>query len=266
MVELNLDEIMSDLRKRTVTSNIIDIELKNYLPKTTEKYLSYLIEKLPNTSNKQYVLNFDPAENIVLNKFVSDDMLNKKFNVEENDFFKAVIAVDYYCDIMARSYSVVDSMYSFAKELEKSNPDLDPRMDSLVELLIEDSFKNNLSSNLVARIGAMRRVYNSKNNASEFHYTNVYKPNPIIKEAGKLISNSVNNLQDYIFSTKGNQDVKALIFTDSLYLNVHNQEIKDSIKTKLDESDFLKASILALQGSSKKYFDEKFQSILGKMM
>ena len=265
MMMANLDDIMNIMREGEKRSNIITADINRYYPFDSSKVIGNILSKIPNVSNKEYRLNFDPAQEIIIRKLITPQMLEKRLIVEAQDFFKAMISVDYYCSTIARSYSLVDDLYAFAQELERKDRRLDPKIDQITKYIVTHSLREVQVDDMTSRFGAWRRTYNQLNNTVNSSYNNLAGTNPLYLESGKLISSCMINVSEYVSKATGQQDIKALIFIDSLYSKTPSRELSAMINVQLQEGDFLKASLLAIQGASKKYYDDQFNKSLDRL-
>jgi len=234
-------------------SNIIQLNINTYFPNDPATRIASLLEQSNNYSNKTYRMNFDPVQEIVLKKMIGEEVLNKRLIIEEHDFFKGIFFLNYYCSVIAKSYDVIDSLYDYAKQLERVDKHKDPVIADVVEKVLQNSFKKNIFVSDHAERGT-REAYNSMKQNINLSGAQFVKPSPVYSSAAQIIKNTVNNLEQNLSTIESRADLNALVFTDAIYPYIRTDSNLPMVNNLLEKKDFLNASITALQIASKKYY------------
>jgi len=257
----SLDSIMNEFRVGDKKSNIMQLNMNEYFPNNQVTRIASLLEQSNNLSNKTYRLNFDPIQEIVLKKMVGEDMLNKRLIIEENDFFKGIFLLNYYCSIIAKNYDVVDSLYSYAKHLERIDRSKDPVMKDVVDYVLQDSIRKSIFVGKYVERSTVA-AYNSMKQDINLSGVQFMTVSPIYTGAAQIIKNTLTNLESNLFKIDSRADLNALIFTDALYPYIQNDSNFNKVNALLEKKDFLHASITALQIASKGYYAEHIDTKL----
>jgi hypothetical protein len=257
----SLDSIMNEFRIGDKKSNIMQLNMNEYFPNNPTIRIASLLEQSNNLSNKTYRLNFDPIQEIVLKKMIGDDMLNKRLIIEEHDFFKGIFLLNYYCSVIAKSYDVVDSLYSYAKQLERIDKSKDPVMKDVIEYVLQDSLKKSIFVGKYVERGT-NSAYNSMKQNINLSGVQFITVSPIYSGAAKIIEDTLTNLESSVLNIESRADLNALIFTDALYPYIQNDSNFNKVTNLLEKKDFLHASITALQIASKNYYTEHIDTKL----
>lgn len=263
MTDINLEDIMNNMRKGDARSNIQEINLNENFPAKYDLYIGNILSQSSDISNKKFRINFDPIQQLMMRRMITNDFLNKRLIVAVDDFFKSMIGVDYYCSTIANSYDIIDELYDLAKRLEEREATLDPDMNDINTYTSQHFLRSSQTRNSDSLIRTSRRRYNSTAQEINSDKSILSGRSPVYYEAGKLIDDCIHELREYIFNAKSVQDFKALIFTDSLYTHVQDNRIKQGIIKQLDNGDYLKASIVAIQGAAKETYDSQFNDLIG---
>ena len=253
--ENSLDKIMNEFRIGDKKSNIMQLNMTEYFSNDPITRVASLLEQSNNLSNKTYRLNFDPVQEITLKKMVGEDMLNKRLIIEEHDFFKGILLLNYYCSVIAKSYDVVDSLYSFAVQLERVDRSKDPIIKDVIEHVFQDSFKKNIFVGDYVERGT-RAAYNSMKQDINLSGVQFIKVSPIYSGAAKIINDTLTNLEPNLLTIESRADLNALIFIDAIYPYIMSDSNLPQVNRLLEKKDFLNASITALQIASKNYYTE----------
>lgn len=81
---------------------------------------------------REMPVSFDPVQMTFLQKLVREATLKQGVNVEKADFFKAVVALDYFMDVVAARSTLLDDVKVIVEELEKMHELLDPDLELLI--------------------------------------------------------------------------------------------------------------------------------------
>ena len=257
----DLEQIMQTMRVGDKKSNLVDVDMNLYFRKDPAGMIAYLLEQSNNISGKIYRINFDPVQEILLKKMITNEFLDKRIIIEEQDFFKGTIALDYYCSAIAGNYEILDEMYKFAKALEKKDRKLDPKIEDVKNFMMEDLLQKNILLSDGYESG-FRRKYARLNEDVDLENAHLRKPSPIYLGVAKIIVGCVDNLQDYLGKISSRIDIKALVFTDSIYSLIDADEHFYSVRKYLDRGNFKDASMAALKIASKNYYNKRMEEKL----
>jgi len=244
-------DIISGIRSSYQRSNIRDLNLDELIEVKPETRLGYVLQHLEPESQKDYAMNFDPVQNIFLDKLVSQTVLEKRIIIDGNDFFKGIIFLDYFTSVVCNDYGILDELYDIAKQLEQMDQFLDPDL-NLIARYAGMHYLYHEGRKLTATTRGPRTRFNRRNKTVEVSYPNLKKVSPTYEAAARIALDLVDNeaIQHRLANLTHLSEIKAAIFTDALVGCLSNQNAIAGIMHKVAEGEYFQASMLAIDSMS----------------
>jgi hypothetical protein len=246
----DLSSVIAGIRSSYEKTNMKDIKLEEVLAGKPEVKVGYLLQNMPSESSKQYAINFDPVENLFLDKLVNQEVVDKRIIMTAKDFFRGIVFLDYFCTIICNDTVVLDELLSVSKVLERKDPDLDPDLPLVVKYAGIFHHTNNarsLRADNQDRNSVQR--YRRKNKKYEPEYVVARKISPIYEALGAKVCELAKNetIKQQLPEILSLYDLKAALFVDAVVENISNEQSKTEILAKVQEKDYYKASFFAMK-------------------
>ncbi|MBN2051874.1 hypothetical protein JW756_00040 [Candidatus Woesearchaeota archaeon] len=254
--EQDLASLISDIKQSYRKSNLEDIDGKIFLETQPEKRIGYFLKNIPNTSNKEFSMNFDPVESIFLQKLVAESTINQRIILRQEDFFKGIVFIDYLTKVLIDDNGFSDELYGLAQEIEKVDPLLDPDMGILVRYA-GIYFASNVKKRYFLKPDEIRvnseRKYRLGNTSARDEFTNLKNLDPFYDSLGKKVYSlfQTDEVKSQINNFEGLNDLKALLFIDSILPFLETSKYKEDVVERIGVGDYYNASFKALQYISK---------------
>lgn len=266
----DLENLIGDIKKSYKKSNLKDIDAEVFATVAPEERIGYLLKNIPSSSRKEFSMNFDPVETIFMQKLVSERTMEKRIVLRMEDYFKGIVFIDYFSKIITSENGFTDELFNLSQELENINPLLDPDMGMLTRYA-GIYYVSNVKKKYFLKPQKIhensRRRYRQTNHTIEEHFTNIRKLDPFYDSLGKKVYGLLEN-QDIKEQAKyfsGLNDLKALIFVDSILPFLEKEKYKKEIIAKVKAGDYYQASIKAISYISNevanKPLDEYFNEL-----
>ena len=97
--------------------------------------LARLLRDLPALHETEKPVSFDPVQTTVLQKLVRAETLQEGVTVAKEDFFAAIVCLDYFTEVIAARTTVLHDVAIVVDELDKMADYLDPDLELLVRWL-----------------------------------------------------------------------------------------------------------------------------------
>ena len=101
----------------------------------TERPISWLaafLEEVPPLHTAEKAVSFDPVQMMFLQKLCREATLAKGVSVRKEDFFRAIVYVDYFTEVVAGRPTLLSDVEVVVEELERMHEYLDPDLELLV--------------------------------------------------------------------------------------------------------------------------------------
>jgi hypothetical protein len=265
----DLQNIIKGIRSSYQKTNIVDVNLEDLIKVSPQEKIGFCLNSLPNESNKKYAINFDPVETTYLDKLISEQTLNKRIIVDKKDFFKTIVFLDYFVNILSNETGLLDELYTLAKDLERKHEDLDPDLGLIVRYAgmyyVSQQRKNWVTDNSETT-GSER--FRTKNKKVGSDYQTQLNISPVYEAVGSMVYDLVNNpvLKQEVPKLQTLYDLKAAIFIDSVLDQIQTDEIKEKIVKKVQDGSYYKASHIAMISLSKEVSDDGIKQYIKNMV
>ncbi len=245
----DLTSIMDDLKQGQRRSNLEDLKLER--APTPEQAVGYMLMRSPNESNRDYRYNFDPLENLYMKKLVSERVLENRIIMDADDYFKGIVFLDYYANVIRGSTSFLSDMYEIAQQLEGLRQDLDPDLKLIVtytSISYISQFQMPMRSQNTTS-SAIRR-HESLNTIISDPYISLREIDPTYSSLASMVCSQFQDerIKGMIPNATGAYDLKALMFTDALLPYIESKEL---VYHRLEINEYAKAAMRALALAAK---------------
>ena len=253
-----VDAILKGIRTSYQKTNMQDVRLDEVLQATPETKIGYLLQNMEPESTKEYSINFDPIQVLYLEKLVSQNVVEKRLIMESRDFFKGIVFVDYYTNIIANNCEVIDELYQLAQELERRDANLDPDLNMVIHHIGMHEFTRTVKNK--GPIRGARQRYQRKNKHVAPHYVMLKKISPVYEALGAMVLEQIQNetIKGKLPDMEYLYDIKAAIFIDTV-CNFLDDPDKEELIAKIAEGDYYDASLLAMVLTCKKAAEASLQ-------
>lgn len=230
-----------------------------------------LMRNIPELHNTQYDVCFNLTENTFFRKLITNDVLEKGIRIKPRDFFKGLVLLTYFGEVLEKDYAVCDNIVAISKALRKEEKRKGQdgygsylSLNSILEeagLYAKEKSRDYSDSALLAEIkGRYDSIAKVDVNAASTRPADYYH-----EAMGKMVHDlfSEDN-RKYLADAEGRADMSALLFTDCVFQYVTYDACKQSILGKLAAKDYLGASVSAILGLRAEASRSKLINYLGE--
>jgi hypothetical protein len=181
------------------------------------------VRDLPPLHETEKPVSFDPVQTTFLQKLVRDATLKEGVTVDKEEFFKAVVCVDYFTEVIAARPTLLGDIAVVVEELDKMADYLDPDLELLVRY-IGVYIGKDLKGEALFKKGSQEAI------ARRHERTNA-TPVPggevdLFHEAvGNFVLDQIRNekLRAWLPHIKGRNDLRALFLLDAMATAMPNE-------------------------------------------
>lgn len=265
----DMTKIIAGIKSSYNKTNLQDIDLEKALNAQPEARIGYFLQHMPPESKKDYAINFDPVETLFLEKLVTQEVLDKRIIMKAEDFFRGIVFIDYFANIICDDYGVLDDLYKLAIDLEKRNKALDPDISMVVRysgMYYLCHFGKNLVKEGAEKTSSQR--YARRNKKCESEYACLRKVSPVYEALGRKVYElaKTDAIRQQLPKLNSLYDLKAAIFVDAILEHLQDDELKSKIMDKIQAEDYCKASMIAITGMSKEVSNSTIDECINSMI
>lgn len=265
----DMTKIIAEIKSSYDKTNLQDIDLENVLNAQPEVKIGYFLQHMPPESKKDYAINFDPVETLFLEKLVTQEVLDKRIIMKAEDFFRGIVFIDYFANIICGDYGVLDDLYKLAIDLEKRNKTLDPDI-SLFVRYTGMYYLCHVGKNLV-REGADKvslQRFTKRNKEYGPQYACLRKISPLYEALGKKVHDLAKDdaIKQQLPNIYSLYDLKAALFIDAILEHLQDDKLKGKIMDKIRAEDYYKASVIAITSMSKEVSNSTIDECINSMI
>ena len=261
-----LEDLIADIKGDYKKTNIREINLEEDTQLKINSRIGYFLKHADNISEREYTINFDPLQNIFLQKLVSEQVLKKRVILTKDEYFKGIVFVEHLTSIILNSHEVLDDFYEIAQHLEEIDKTLDPDL-KLFSLYAAVYNKGNSKNMTKAKKSAIKRKYNSNNKTVSGRYLDYRKIDAFYESLGNQVSDLVSNetVKSELQNIQGVSDLKAMIFTDILLPMIDETDQKKTLDM-VSKGNYFDASFYAMNKLSEDTKDEDVSNYVRAMV
>ena len=265
--EQDLENLIGDIKQSYQKSNLEDIDDEIFVQVEPEEKIGYFLKKIPNTSNREFSMNFDPVETVFMQKLVSSRTMDKRIVLRMEDYFKGIVFIDYFTRVITNDNGFTDELYDLAQELENINPLLDPDMGILTRyagIYYVSNVKKKYFLKPQNIIENSKRQYREGNRNTRSHFTCLKKLDPFFQAVGKKVYDLIEDedVKAEMKNFKGLNDLKALIFVDCILPYLEKARNKTEVLSKVKAGKYYEASMKAVSCISKEATSKSFKDYI----
>jgi hypothetical protein len=256
----DMSRIISGIRSSYRKTNIREINLDSIMDASPEMRIGSLLSHTPAESRKDYRINFDPLENMFLEKMITQETLEKRTILTAEDFFKGMVYLDYFSTVIHQDPKLFDDLLDIAKEIEQRDRYADPNMELVVKYTgICYMYESAKMIRRPANRTDPASTYTARNKKYESDFMSAEKVSPAYQALGSFVCNLVENeaVKARLPQIKGLYDLKAALFVDSILKYIPGQPAgqpenqTERIIEKIDAGQYYDASVLAIKTLAK---------------
>jgi hypothetical protein len=222
--------------------------------------IGYLLKNVVNEHDKEYTHGYQIHHNTIMQKLIPTSIIENDLEIKEDDYFKGLMFLDYLSNVISTENKVLDNLSKLQKGVTKINK-LPINLDIIIleTGLYAKEKEDLLNKEAIPKIQERYTKRNHKPNTS----VSDKKPDLFYQGIATMIYDMVSdeNKQE-LLRIKGKNDLRALIFTDSILSHLKSSESRTKILKSLKD-DFLDASITALEELRKEVSLRDLEKYLG---
>lgn len=236
---------------------------------TSREHAGELVKNLQNLHDKEWDVVFNLHENTFFQKMVKKEVLEKGVRVKPEDYFKALVFLNYFCGTLKNDYTVCDNLVRISKVLredEKARGEDGKASYLSLEAVVLGSVmvaKERLLENKQTSYTAKEKKEIQERYKTETPVSITRKLDPYYEAIGEMVCSLVDkNLKPYLREISRRTDIEALVFTNAV-LPLLNKAESEEVYDSLQKKDYFLASMSAfdiLLKKTPKYFHTKFKS------
>ena len=218
-------------------------------------------------------ISFDPVQMTVLQKLVRPRALGARVTIRKEEFFKGVLYLDYFAEVIAGRPTVLEDVGVIVEELECLDEYLDPDLELLVRysglFIIKD-----LAGDRFFRKASLRQVkarHDRTNLKGSFNAKE--SPDLFYLATGRMVDDMVSNEKprEALMSFEGRNDLRAGLLCDAILSALAPNEVTAEAMAVLASAQFPEAAMALLQclvescrGWSMKQYVDRIHARLGQ--
>lgn len=232
---------------------------------TLEEKLGQLAKNLQPVNTREFDVEYTLYETTFLQKFIPAEMLEKGIRINPAEYFKGLIAVNYFCEVLDGNYDACDNLVKISKRLrsiekeKKADKGLSylPLGITMLEIGLFASEKNSCQQSDEAR-KRYERIQNAGNDR---------KPDNYYTAIGEMLCEMVaEERKPMLEHVQSRAELSALIFCDSAISLLKTPDAVKKINEQLAKKEYFSASVTALASlkydSSLDFFKEQIKGVL----
>lgn len=233
------------------------------MEKNLMEQIGKILKNTPELHDTEYEVGFNMHTNTFFRKMVSKEVIDKGVRMGSDDFYKGLVVLNYYCTILQNDYSVCDNLVKISKTLRKHEKDMGK--DEMLSYLTLDMLTSELGlyaqeNNNSSGLKAIESRYSSFGNIKT---GDLKEADPYYQSISQMAYDlSSPTLSKYFTGAKSRSDIESVVFCDALWKNIKDEKIKVSIDEELKKEEYLKASMIALDGLKKEADRDKLLTLI----
>lgn len=216
-------------------------------PASTADRLGSFLRDLPPLFTDEKPVSFDPVQTSFLQKLVRGKALSASISVKKEDFFKAIVYLDTFAEILAGRPTLLDDVGVIVADLESRHAYLDPDLGLLVRYSAVHVEKD-LGGERFFRKATVREVGKRKEISDA---TPIARPDPVdlfYRAAGWMIADlfATDPVRDAIPRVSTRNDLRLAVVVDAI-LATHAEPPAADTLAALAAGEWAVAALSALK-------------------
>lgn len=216
---------------------------------TLANRIGILLREVDPLFTKDKPISFDPVQMTVLQNLVRPAVLQAKVTVAKKDFFKAILFLDYFTEVVAGRGTVLDDIGVIVEELDNMADYLDPDLIVLVRYcgLFINSDLNGKRFFRKASIRNLRRRHDLTN--AQITWPDSDALDLFHNAVGRLVADQISDprIRGALEALVGRNDLRAAILADAVLTALPADEVGDAALAALADGDVLTAAVALLE-------------------
>lgn len=222
--------------------------------------IGYLIKNFNNEHDKEYRYGFQIHHNTLIQKLIPISIIETELEIDESAYFKSLIFLDYLVNTILAENKIIYNLTTLQKVIPQTNK----RPLTLGIIVTETGLYAKEKNDLLSKenvIEIQKRYASKDSRLDTLKYSK--KPDPYYLGIAEMIYDMVSedNKENFV-RVMGKNDLKALIFTDSISSYLKDLNSKNKILKSLKDN-FFNASMVALEELQKEVSIEDLKKYIG---
>ncbi|MBT3223167.1 MAG: hypothetical protein HN348_29180 [Proteobacteria bacterium] len=194
-------------------------------------------------------ISFDPVQMTVLQKLVRPRALGAQLSIRKEEFFKGVLYLDYFAEVIAGRPTVLEDVGVIVEELESLDEYLDPDL----ELLVRYSglfITKDLNGDRFFRQASLRQVKKRHERTDQkWVFKDGDAPDLFYLAAGRLVDDMVSTEagREALNAFESRNDLRAGLLCDAILATLPASEVSEEALAVLATAQFPEAAMVLLQ-------------------
>jgi hypothetical protein len=217
---------------------------------TASERVSYFLRACEPLFNTEKAISFDPVQMAVLQRLVRESSLQAGVTVRKEDFFRAIVWVDYFTEVIAGRPTLFEDLAIITDELEKMHAYLDVTFELVVRyagLFVQKEHKGERYFSANTKKQIERRHARAKGDVDWGPFCSV-KPDLFYDAAARMVCDLVTTpeARALLLRFENRSDLRAVILVDGLLAVVPAAERPPSALAALQGGDLLEGMVQLL--------------------
>lgn len=236
-------------------------------------HVGTLVKNMKELHNTEFKIGFGLHANTFFQKLVSLNIIQGQARIRSDGFYKGLLFLDYYCNIINNDCKVCENLVTISKKLNEvaKEKGIDTSLRYLpLECVVveaglcslekgEDYYKNELDAIEQRYMGTDHK----KEDMVVFTPRPERKADPYYEAMGLMVADLVSDeRRDTLKDVTNRHELQAVVFSDCALNIIKDQKYITKTNEQLKNKDYLKASMTALEGLMKESTLSLFDSYI----
>lgn len=218
----------------------------------TINHLGVLAKNLPALHTIEYKVGFNLHDNTFLQKMIPKDLLEKGVRIIPEDYFRGLVFLSYFSEIMSGDYACCTNLVTLSKALRKHEKETG--VDGTASYLHLGAVVVETGLYAKEHLGTMPLQdivtrYEQKMGAVDFAAPTLRAIEPYYLGIGQMLYDLVPGEKQPLLSTiQARADVWALVFTECVLSTFPHAPYKSAVEELEAKHDYLQASLASING------------------
>jgi hypothetical protein len=217
-----------------------------YMPTPSARVGFFLREAAP-LFTAEKPISFDPVQTTFLQKLIRESVLQEGVTIQKEDFFKGILFVDYFTEVVAGRQTLLEDVRVLVEELEKMDRFLDVNLELLVRytgLFVQKDLKGEqlFRPSSLTQLGKRHEKTNRRVDWAVYSESGV---DLFHGAAGRMVCDLVkrDEVRAYLGSFEGgSNDLKAALVVDSVLAALKGDPGEGPALSALAKGEVLRAT------------------------
>lgn len=217
-------------------------------PSTAALSCGTLVRDVEPLFTEHKAISFDPVQMVLLQNLVRPRALQAHVTIAKEDFFRGIVYLDAFTEIIAGRATVLDDMGVIVEELERLDEYLDPDLELLVRytgLFI----RSDLGGARFFRPASVRQIRKRLERSDAAPVPGPAALDLFHLAVGRMVADlcSTEEVRGALSAVRGRNDLRIAVLADAIWASLPDDEVDDEARTALAEGRLLDAALALLQ-------------------